>query len=121
VNDAVSVSTIETQTRIEAADDRRDLDALRALIDADCDVSSAPGGGATILHRNANVAELADRAGNEWVFQKTPETFRERHPCTPLITGAVRRRVGSEGRTMTTLGWLTAFADGALVSSRACP
>lgn len=72
MNDAVSVSTIETQTRIEAADDRRDLDALRALIDADCVVRSAAVGGATILHRNANVAELADRAGYEWGSNRRP-------------------------------------------------
>jgi hypothetical protein len=120
VNDAVSVSTIETQTRIKASDDRRDLDGLRALIDVDCVVTSGAVGGATILNRDANVAELADRAGKEWVFQTTLERFRERHPCTQLVTGAVRRRVGSERQTMTTVGWLTAFADGALVSSRAC-
>jgi hypothetical protein len=118
VNDAVSVSTVETQTRVEAADDLRDLDGLRAPIDVECVMTSAAVCGARILNRDGNVAELADRAGQEWMIQKTVETFRER---PPLITGAVRRRIGSEGQTMTTFGWLTAFAGRALVSSRACP
>ncbi len=84
-------------------------------------MTSAAVGGARILNRDANVAELADHAAKAWVFQKTLETFRERPPCTPLITGAVRRRVGSELPTVTTVRWLTAYADRALESSRACP
>jgi len=113
------VSAIETQKRLEAAYDHRDLEQLRALIHADCVVASLSiGGGQTIHGRDAIVAELAQRADHDWVFQMTLETYRELDPATLLITGAVRRRVGRGGHAMTSVAWLNAFAEGALVSSR---
>jgi hypothetical protein len=97
VNDADAVSTAQTQTRIAAASARRNRDALRALIDADCVVTSvAVGRDVTILGRDARVAELTDSAGSDWVFQRTLETFREPERCPPLITAAMRGRVENE-------------------------